>query len=167
MNVCLEIDSLNNFSSILDTLSLSPPLISALPPSTLNPVNHLAVLPLFLDPSSLSISCPEPRALVLTNNLSSSPPSSSLSTMSAPTPALPPTPSLTPSGPICAFGSRLAFTYFPSPTPPQEQLNSLSTGLLATGGGDKDGSVYWFTIDDQLVYLSFFQDYGPLNIGCL
>ncbi|KWU43272.1 phosphatases II, partial [Rhodotorula sp. JG-1b] len=26
---------------------------------------------------------------------------------------------------------------------------------------------YWFSIDDQLVYLSFFQDYGPLNVGCL
>jgi len=78
VNVCLEIDSLNNFSSILDTLSLSPPLISALPPSTLNPVNHLAVLPLFLDPSSLSISCPEPRALVLIQTTSSSPPLLSL-----------------------------------------------------------------------------------------
>lgn len=26
-------------------------------------------------------------------------------------------------------------------------------------------SYYYFTIDDQLLYLSFFQDWGPLNIA--
>ncbi|GAA5956529.1 hypothetical protein JCM3765_003473 [Sporobolomyces pararoseus] len=84
-----------------------------------------------------------------------------------------------PSGPICAFGSRLGYTYFPSPAPHPDQLNqplsshsstststststATSTETGVTGGGD-----YWFTIDDQLVYLSFYQDYGPLNIGCV
>ena len=26
-------------------------------------------------------------------------------------------------------------------------------------------SYYYFTIDDQLLYLSFFQDWGPLNLA--
>jgi cell division cycle 14 len=31
---------------------------------------------------------------------------------------------------------------------------------------DDDGApYYYFTIDDQLVYLSFFQDWGPLNLA--
>jgi len=82
-----------------------------------------------------------------------------------------------PSGPICAFGSRLAFTYFKSPAPHPDQLNNnssntttLSPGITSTGttsGTGEGGGDFWFTIDDQLVYLSFFQDYGPLNIGCL
>ena len=70
-----------------------------------------------------------------------------------------------PSGPICSFGPRLAYTYFKSPAPRSEILNSLTA---AAESRDADpGSIYWFSIDDQLVYLSFFQDYGPLNVGCL
>lgn len=30
---------------------------------------------------------------------------------------------------------------------------------------DEDATYYYFTIDDQLLYLSFFQDWGPLNIA--
>lgn len=62
---------------------------------------------------------------------------------------------LSPSGPICAYGSRLAYTYFPSPAPRAEVLNQLQ------------GEVHFFSVDDQLVYLSFFQDSGPLNAACL
>lgn len=62
---------------------------------------------------------------------------------------------LKPAGPVCQFGNRLGFTYFPKPAPPAEQLNS----------GNEDE--FWFTVDDQLLYLSFFQDSGPLNAGCL
>lgn len=70
-----------------------------------------------------------------------------------------------PSGPICSFGPRLAYTYFKSPAPRSEILNSLTA---AAESRDADpGAIYWFSIDDQLVYLSFFQDYGPLNVGCL
>ena len=29
----------------------------------------------------------------------------------------------------------------------------------------EDARYYWFTVDDQLVYLSFFQDWGPLNLA--
>jgi cell division cycle 14 len=29
----------------------------------------------------------------------------------------------------------------------------------------EDARYYFFTIDDQLVYLSFFQDWGPLNLA--
>jgi cell division cycle 14 len=30
---------------------------------------------------------------------------------------------------------------------------------------DDDATYYYFTIDYQLVYLSFYQDWGPLNIS--
>jgi hypothetical protein len=30
---------------------------------------------------------------------------------------------------------------------------------------DDDATYYYFTIDDHLLYLSFFQDWGPLNIA--
>lgn len=62
---------------------------------------------------------------------------------------------LQPSGPICAYGSRLAYTYFPTPAPRAEVLNQLQQ------------EVHFFSVDDQLVYLSFFQDSGPLNAACL
>lgn len=80
-------------------------------------------------------------------------------------PALP-----APSGPFCTYGPRLAYTYFKSPAPRPEQLNAGSPG----GGGGSGGRVdepqsenHWFTVDDQLLYLSFFQDSGPLNAACL
>lgn len=60
-----------------------------------------------------------------------------------------------PSGPVCAYGNRLAYTYFKQPAPPQDRLNELQD------------DIYFFTIDDQLLYLSFFQDSGPLNAACL
>ncbi len=60
-----------------------------------------------------------------------------------------------PGGPICQFGNRLAYTYFARPAPAAEVLND----------GNEDE--FWFTVDDQLLYLSFFQDSGPLNAGCL
>jgi hypothetical protein len=62
---------------------------------------------------------------------------------------------LQPSGPICAYGTRLAYTYFPTPAPRAEVLNQLQQ------------EVHFFSVDDQLVYLSFFQDSGPLNAACL
>ncbi|GJN89430.1 hypothetical protein Rhopal_002410-T1 [Rhodotorula paludigena] len=78
---------------------------------------------------------------------------------------------LKPSGPICSFGPRLAFTYFQSPAPRAEVLSALTPGKPAAAGvaGDEgaEEGVHWFTVDDQLVYLSFYQDYGPLNVGCL
>lgn len=47
--------------------------------------------------------------------------------------------SFTPTGPLCAFGTRLAFTYFAEPAPTPEQLAAA------------DPSTYWLTIDNQLV----------------
>ncbi|BGP39466.1 cell division control protein 14 [Rhodotorula kratochvilovae] len=77
---------------------------------------------------------------------------------------------LKPSGPICSFGPRLAFTYFASPAPRADLLNALTPGRPAgpgavTGAEDEpaEEGVHWFSVDDQLVYLSFYQDYGPLN----
>lgn len=78
-----------------------------------------------------------------------------LASTSALTNASPAEALLQPSGPICAYGSRLAYTYFPTPAPRAEVLNQLQQ------------EVHFFSVDDQLVYLSFFQDSGPLNAACL
>lgn len=73
--------------------------------------------------------------------------------------------------------SRLYFTTFPHPPPPPQSLNRLAAEpgnqprvrTRAKGGptpsSDDDALYYYFTIDDQLLYLSFFQDWGPLNIA--
>ncbi|GAA5845160.1 hypothetical protein JCM9279_005457 [Rhodotorula babjevae] len=84
---------------------------------------------------------------------------------------------LKPSGPICSFGPRLAYTYFAQPAPRAELLNALTPGAPAAASvaaspegvaaAVADEGVHWFSVDDQLVYLSFYQDYGPLNVGCL
>jgi len=57
-------------------------------------------------------------------------------------------------GPVCSFGPRLVYTFFPAPAPSADALNEAA-----------NGSTYWFTIDAQLIYLSFFQDTGPLNVA--
>lgn len=56
-------------------------------------------------------------------------------------------------GPVCEFGDRLAYTYFKKPVPTEAQLNT-AYGHTPT---------YWFTIDDDLTYLSFFKDTGPVS----
>jgi cell division cycle 14 len=72
---------------------------------------------------------------------------------------------------------RLYFTTFPHPPPTPQVLNRLSgepgnqprIRARPRGGPsaspDDSASYYYFTIDDQLLYLSFFQDWGPLNIA--
>ncbi|THH18034.1 hypothetical protein EW146_g2891 [Bondarzewia mesenterica] len=78
--------------------------------------------------------------------------------------------------PLCQFGERLYFTTFPHPSPREETLNELASqnntprirGAPKSGPSvspDDDAKYYYFTIDDQLVYMSFFQDWGPLNIA--
>lgn len=71
--------------------------------------------------------------------------------------------------------ARLYFTSFPHPAPRPEVLNrsesdyrpgirgQLQASTSATP--DDDAKYYYFTIDDQLIYLSFFQDWGPLNLA--
>lgn len=110
-----------------------------------------------------------------------------LSTMASPhrgaAPPAAPAPTaddLKPSGPICSFGPRLAYTYFAQPAPRAELLNALTPGVpaaatslaaspegAAAAAAVAEEGVHWFSVDDQLVYLSFYQDYGPLNVGCL
>lgn len=46
------------------------------------------------------------------------------------------------------------YTYFNGALPNPDSLNDAS--------GE---STYWFTIDNQLIYLSFYQDTGPLNVA--
>lgn len=90
---------------------------------------------------------------------SDSPPPSAPATASA----LP-----TPAGPICLYGPRLGFTFFTHPAPSPDSLNTATPpGLAATDDANLGGGAYWFTVDDQLLYLSFFMDSGPLNAACL
>lgn len=79
--------------------------------------------------------------------------------------------------PLCHFGDRLYFTTFPHPPPNPQVLNRLSVEpgnqprvrarprAGPSASPDDSASYYYFTIDDQLLYLSFFQDWGPLNIA--
>ena len=82
------------------------------------------------------------------------------------------------SSPVCVhhFPDRLYFTTFPEPAPSQSLLNrrsserrsvwvrSPSNAFNASPLG-ATGLFYFFTIDDELRYLSFFKDWGPLNIS--
>ncbi|KAI5122128.1 hypothetical protein M0805_000776 [Coniferiporia weirii] len=80
--------------------------------------------------------------------------------------------------PLCHFSDRLFFTTFPHPapaplvlnrpaaergTPPPIRPRSNNIGPPATP--DEDATYYYFTIDHQLLYLSFFKDWGPLNLA--
>ncbi|KAF9534992.1 protein-tyrosine phosphatase-like protein [Crepidotus variabilis] len=79
--------------------------------------------------------------------------------------------------PLCHFSDRLYFTAFQHPPPKPEVLNRLAADpannprLRSQGRAgpsstaDDIANYYYFTIDDQLVYLSFFQDWGPLNLA--
>ena len=69
---------------------------------------------------------------------------------------------------------RLYFTTFPHPPPRQETLNNPSSQLeqvnvrgICTPPCEslEPAKHYYFTIDDQLMYMSFFQDWGPLNVA--
>lgn len=61
---------------------------------------------------------------------------------------------LRPSAPLCEFGDRLGFTYFAKPLPTAAQLNH----------AHRHGSeTYWLTVDNDLTYLSFFRDTGPVS----
>ncbi|OAV97950.1 hypothetical protein PTTG_03173 [Puccinia triticina 1-1 BBBD Race 1] len=67
-----------------------------------------------------------------------------------------------PSSAISQFGPRLGLTCFPNPIPDPLTLNS-THGIIQSNLQP----VYWFTIDSLLIYLSFYQDTGPLNCACL
>jgi len=77
---------------------------------------------------------------------------------------------------------RLYFTTFPCPLPKPQQLNTHSpefepppirdAGYGPSGSrteptpeADSQASYYYFTLDDDLFYLSFYQDWGPLNMA--
>ncbi|KAG6849639.1 hypothetical protein H0H93_006762, partial [Arthromyces matolae] len=70
----------------------------------------------------------------------------------------------------------LYFTTFPHPVPHPDTLNLAGEGATQprirarprggpSASPDDMASYYYFTIDDQLLYLSFFQDWGPLNLA--
>jgi cell division cycle 14 len=73
------------------------------------------------------------------------------------------------------FAFRLYFTTFSGTPPSAYVLNSSkytfkpqirhSNPRCAPPSPDADAAYYYFTIDHQLVYLSFFKDWGPLNLA--
>ncbi|KAF6762821.1 phospho protein phosphatase [Ephemerocybe angulata] len=80
--------------------------------------------------------------------------------------------------PLCCFTDRLFFTTFAHPPPPPDVLNKLAadpannpTIRARPKGGhipvtnDADAQYYYFTVDEQLPYLSFYADWGPLNLA--
>ncbi|KAK7060188.1 cell division control protein 14 [Paramarasmius palmivorus] len=79
--------------------------------------------------------------------------------------------------PLCCFGDRLYFTTFPHPAPNPGVLNRIAadpshrprvrprSAFSCPTTADENATYYYFTIDDQLLYLSFFQDWGPLNLA--
>ncbi|KAF8264304.1 protein-tyrosine phosphatase-like protein [Lactarius quietus] len=76
--------------------------------------------------------------------------------------------------PLCRFDDRLYFTTFPHPPPKQETLNDpgfqtepVNVRGIRTPPSESSEPIkhYYFTIDDQLMYMSFFQDWGPLNVA--
>ncbi|SPO42067.1 uncharacterized protein PSFLO_07550 [Pseudozyma flocculosa] len=68
-----------------------------------------------------------------------------------------------PSHDLIQVSRRLWFTYFPEPAPSPALLNR-KNGRLAAPSADA-GRYHWFNVDNDLVYLSFFDDWGPLNVA--
>ena len=81
---------------------------------------------------------------------------------------------------ICCY--RLYFTTFPGTLPKPQHLNTPGSELIpppirgaghgASGSrtepapeADSQALYYYFTLDDDLFYLSFYQDWGPLNMA--
>ncbi|KAF8306264.1 phosphatases II [Clavulina sp. PMI_390] len=80
--------------------------------------------------------------------------------------------------PLCQFTTRLYFTTFPGTTPLSSAVNeeaqraqppkirSRSRGTQPSPADDI-AQYHYFTIDDDLSYLSFFEDWGPFNIAMI
>lgn len=58
-----------------------------------------------------------------------------------------------PAGPVCEYGDRLGYTYFSKPVPTADDLNTVN----------KHTQTFWLTVDNDLTYLSFFRDTGPVG----
>lgn len=85
---------------------------------------------------------------------------------------------LWPAHPLIRIHKRLWFTWFDASLPNEDELN-LDAGHGAAWTNFDDGEVskyvdaaetkparlHWFNIDHDLVYLSFWFDWGPLNVG--
>ena len=84
--------------------------------------------------------------------------------------------------PRLIYFCRLYFTTFPGPLPKPQLLNAHGSELepppIRGAGHNVSGSrtepasevdsqalYYYFTLDDDLFYLSFYQDWGPLNMA--
>ncbi|KAF8334985.1 protein-tyrosine phosphatase-like protein [Cantharellus anzutake] len=78
--------------------------------------------------------------------------------------------------PLCMFSDRLYFTTFPCPPPSATLLNRdadrssppplrKQVQPSPSPPDDTPPKYHYFTVDDDLTYLSFFEDWGPLNIA--
>jgi hypothetical protein len=69
--------------------------------------------------------------------------------------------------------NRLFFTTFPGPTLHASHVNrtaqlappKIRSPSRSTPPEEQTALYHYFTIDDDLTYLSFFEDWGPLNIA--
>ncbi len=134
------------------------------------------------------VDCPSPpsplsRRLVLSSWAHTSPPSPLISPISHGSRVRTPLPlrrQVCPDTEPCAPDKthpptcRLYFTTFPHPPPKQETLNDpgfqteqVNVRGIRTPPSESSEPIkhYYFTIDDQLMYMSFFQDWGPLNVA--
>lgn len=114
-----------------------------------------------IDPSTLmySTSGPPVASTSGTSGLSAAATASSIVTAATSTSKAPSTSRLSsttntrPSGPVCEFGERLGYTYFSKPVPTADELNA----------AHKHTETFWLTVDNDLTYLSFFRDTGPVS----
>jgi hypothetical protein len=55
----------------------------------------------------------------------------------------------------------------PEPSTSAPRIRSRSKGELGAPASpeDSDAQYHYFTVDDELVYMSFYEDWGPLNIA--
>lgn len=74
-------------------------------------------------------------------------------------------------GPVCNYGPRLAYTYFTTTSTTTTTTAGTATRHASPPNAEQlnqsQDEIHFFTVDDQLVYLSFYQDSGPLNAACL
>lgn len=86
--------------------------------------------------------------------------------------------SIAPEIPLIYISNRLYFTFFSDPPSPSflnkdngtasawfEEPKQQRGSHAATSAYEIPDDLFWFNIDEDLVYLSFFEDWGPLNVA--
>ncbi|SPO31708.1 related to CDC14 - dual specificity phosphatase [Ustilago trichophora] len=128
----------------------------------------------FLDSDAESTTHPEDHLIesAVLEDLQSTPHRSSTRSAAATTPKL------WPAHPLIRIHKRLWFTWFNGDLPSEDDLNKHNGQAAARKNFNNDeikkyvdpsetnpARLHWFNIDHDLVYLSFWFDWGPLNVG--